>query len=246
MATRPKPAARHPAELRSRRPTATCDDATLAPQPVAAGGRLVLVVGPSGAGKDALINAARRKFASAPAFAFPRRILTRPDAGAEGHVAVGRRTFAALEAAGAFMFAWEAQGVRYALPAAVHGELTAGRICVANVWREAIPKAMLCWPGVIVVEVAVGPEMVRASLRQQLLRHRGATGHAEAGELAGPADYQLTHCRDLEAAVRQFCALLTTLSPPPIVAEPPKPATRQRGARRLRQPEPRSCGVVNA
>ena len=49
-------------------------------------GRLVLVVGPSGAGKDTLIAAVRQRLAGDEGFLFPRRIVTRPASAAEDNV----------------------------------------------------------------------------------------------------------------------------------------------------------------
>ena len=56
-------------------------------------GRLVLVVGPSGAGKDTLIAAVRQRLAADEAFLFPRRIVTRPSSAAEDNVEADEATF---------------------------------------------------------------------------------------------------------------------------------------------------------
>ncbi|MGQ3357242.1 MAG: hypothetical protein ACT6XS_21655, partial [Phreatobacter sp.] len=82
-------------------------------------GRLVLVVGPSGAGKDTLIAAARSRLASDEAVLFPRRIVTRPASAAEDNVEADEATFARIAEAGGFALTWSAHGHRYGIPAVV-------------------------------------------------------------------------------------------------------------------------------
>jgi len=89
-------------------------------------GRLILVVGPSGAGKDSLIEGARAALAGCPEYLFPRRIITREsDPGSEDHFTLSEAEFAQQQAAGAFFLSWGAHGLHYALPGAVADALAA-------------------------------------------------------------------------------------------------------------------------
>jgi ribose 1,5-bisphosphokinase len=106
-------------------------------------GALVLVVGPSGAGKDALINAAREALKDDPRFLFPRRIVTRQAfATLEDHDSLEPEAFKRQKLRGAFALDWEAHGLCYALPASIDAAMIAGRFVVANVSRAIVPRAV--------------------------------------------------------------------------------------------------------
>ena len=111
---------------------------------VVATGVLVLVVGPSGAGKDTLLDAARERLADDQRFRFVRRVITRPaEAGGETHEAVSRAEFTARR----FALSWQAHGLSYGIPLDIAGDITAGRIVVANVSRGVIVEAAHSFPG---------------------------------------------------------------------------------------------------
>jgi phosphonate metabolism protein PhnN/1,5-bisphosphokinase (PRPP-forming) len=128
-------------------------------------GTLILVVGPSGAGKDTLIDWARKRLAGDPRFVFARRAITRSaDAGGEEHEAVSDAEFARRKAAGLFLLDWQAHGLAYGLPAALESELAAGRHVVANVSRAVIEDAARRLTPVAVVSVTAPREVLAARL----------------------------------------------------------------------------------
>jgi ribose 1,5-bisphosphokinase len=121
---------------------------------------LILVVGPSGAGKDTLLNAARATLAHDPRFRFVRRVITRPaDAGGEAHEAVAEAEFARRR----FALSWEAHGLCYGIPADIEADLEAGRVVVANVSRGVIAKAARRYP-VRVIQITAPPDVLAARL----------------------------------------------------------------------------------
>jgi ribose 1,5-bisphosphokinase len=100
-------------------------------------GSFIAVVGPSGVGKDTLIEAA---LARRPDLVMARRVITRPPApDTEDFESVDEITFAQQRDAGAYALHWRAHGLSYAIPAAVNAELAAGKHVLAN-----LSRAVLC------------------------------------------------------------------------------------------------------
>lgn len=128
-------------------------------------GALVLVVGPSGAGKDTLIAGAKTAFAEDGRFVFPRRIVTRQAVAAlEDHDSVAPEVFEAEKARGAYALDWQAHGLSYALPIGIEAEMAAGRVVVANVSRHVVPAALQkCGNGHVLL-VTARPEIRAARL----------------------------------------------------------------------------------
>lgn len=135
-------------------------------------GLLVLVAGPSGAGKDTLIAAAKSALAGDSRFAFPRRLVTRhaiPQL--EDHDTMSWEDFAT----GDFALSWEAHGLGYALPRSVERDLANGRIVIANVSRRVLAPAAGRYNSAVIL-VTADPQT-----RAQRLAGRG---RESAGEVA--------------------------------------------------------------
>lgn len=143
-----------------------------------AAGTLFLVVGPSGVGKDTLLDGARDRLAGDARFLFARRVITRAaDAGGEDHEAVTPDEFARRKAAGAFLLTWSAHGLEYGLPAALSEAMAGGRSVVANGSRATIAELARRVPNLVVVEINASPEVVAARLRR-----RGREDEAQVAE----------------------------------------------------------------
>ena len=122
-------------------------------------GRLFIVVGPSGAGKDTLPAGAK---AADPALHWARRVITRPEnAGSEPFEGVSRETFTARLQRGEFALHWQAHGLCYGVPAAELAPLGQGRDVLVNGSRGALPAAQIAFPRLVVIRITA-PSPVRA------------------------------------------------------------------------------------
>jgi ribose 1,5-bisphosphokinase len=127
-------------------------------------GCLVLVVGPSGAGKDTLLNAARAACAGDRNICFVRRGVTREASTAEDHASLSEAEFAKALADGAFSFWWQAHGLKYGVPASMEADLAAGLTVVCNVSRAIVADLRERYPQCCVVLVTAPEDVRRARL----------------------------------------------------------------------------------
>jgi ribose 1,5-bisphosphokinase len=146
-------------------------------------GRLVLVVGPSGVGKDSVLDGARAALKDNPDVVFPRRVVTRaPGLGGEDYIPATESDFAAQAQRGGFALHWPAHGLHYGIPKSIDGDLAAGRQVVVNVSRGSIDEARRKYPGLLVIGITASPEVLRRRLEQ-----RGRESPAEIEERLGRA-----------------------------------------------------------
>ena len=125
-------------------------------------GRLILVVGPSGAGKDTLIAGARAACANDSSVVFPRRIITRTATASEDHDTMPEEMFRSAAARGEFALWWEAHGHCYGIPSSIDADIRARATVVCNVSRTMVEPAKRRYASVAVVYVTA-PEHILAT-----------------------------------------------------------------------------------
>ena len=156
-------------------------------------GMMVVVVGPSGAGKDTLLGRAAAHFAGRADVHFARRVITRgAEAGGEDHVSVSEDGFDAMERAGDFAVSWGAHGLHYGIPAAVFEELATGGVVIANGSRSVLDRFKRAFPRLTVINVTARPEVLaeRLEARGREIRE-DILQRLQRGSLALQGDYDV-------------------------------------------------------
>jgi ribose 1,5-bisphosphokinase len=124
-------------------------------------GHLVLVVGPSGVGKDSIIRGAQEQLSGNRNIVFPRRVVTRPvDAIAEDHDVMSEMAFSLAIAGGEFALWWRAHGLGYGIPISIEDDLKLGRIVIFNCSRTVIGEALTNYHNVTVAEISVSSDLL--------------------------------------------------------------------------------------
>ncbi len=139
-------------------------------------GRLILVVGPSGAGKDTLIGLAQVACSGDDKFVFARRVVTRAATAHEANEHVSPEAFRLARTDGKFAVDWEAHGHCYALPRTIDDDIRANHTVVANVSRTVIAAMRGAYANVTVVLITAPPEI--------LVERLAARGRSSDGQIA--------------------------------------------------------------
>lgn len=141
--------------------------------------KLIYVMGPSGVGKDSLLNWLRshvQTLQPQPTLHFARRTITRAAGDAtEDHEAISQEDFAKLAQEGVFALHWQAHGLHYGVR---RTEMTdqSGWVIV-NGSRAYVQEARERCPGMTVLHVSAPENIVRQRL---LSRQRETVAEIEA------------------------------------------------------------------
>jgi len=143
-------------------------------------GRLIYLMGPSGSGKDSLIDAARKPLQLMNCEVVRRFITRSAESVGEDAVGVSREEFLHLKDAGDFALSWHANGLDYGIPIQIDQWLKDGRHVLVNGSRGHLAEALQRYPDLVPVLLTVKDEV----LRERLVR-RGRESLAEIEDRLG-------------------------------------------------------------
>ncbi|HTJ95355.1 MAG TPA: phosphonate metabolism protein/1,5-bisphosphokinase (PRPP-forming) PhnN [Pararobbsia sp.] len=127
-------------------------------------GRLIYVMGPSGAGKDTLLAFARARLAGSSVL-FAHRYITRTaDAGGENHVCLSDEEFDTRAALGLFALAWQSHQLRYGIGIEIDAWLERGCTVVVNGSRGHLTEAVERYAQLEAVLIDASPTVLAARL----------------------------------------------------------------------------------
>ncbi len=186
-------------------------------------GLLVYLVGPSGAGKDSLLEAAKNYFvegitpAGYPCVHFAKRYITRPsEASNETHIELTPLDFTVRSQKGDFVMEWHRHGLSYGIGREILAFLKQGGMVVMNGSREYAAQAFTRVAPILLVEVTVRPDVLRHRLElrgrenQQAIESR--LRQAEINMPEFPHHARIDNSGHLKSAQDAFINLLNNTS----------------------------------
>ncbi|HAT86200.1 MAG TPA: phosphonate metabolism protein/1,5-bisphosphokinase (PRPP-forming) PhnN [Rhizobiales bacterium] len=185
-----------------------------------ADGALIVLVGPSGSGKDSVLDYARAHFADCPDVAFIRRAITRPKDHCEDHQALSLDEFVAMKKERQFALSWGAHELQYGVPRSFIDDLKdhPSRVAVVNGSRKKLDEFRALLPRVDIVCLSVKSEELarRLSLRGrentkqiQARLERNAEIEAELG--ADTSLHHLDNSGPIKIAGERFVEIISRL-----------------------------------
>ncbi|MEL7103226.1 MAG: phosphonate metabolism protein/1,5-bisphosphokinase (PRPP-forming) PhnN [Pseudomonadota bacterium] len=179
-------------------------------------GTFIFVVGPSGVGKDTLLDGAKTLLDGDTRFHFLRRDITRDaSAGGEDHNPVSVTDFETRLSHGAYALNWGAHDLRYGLPQTELSALSEGTSVIANGSRSVIDTARNRFDRFAVVSITANEDLLRQRLRQ-----RGRESDADiekriaragAFQVTGDDVYTISNDGSVEDGVAKFVECLAQL-----------------------------------
>lgn len=151
-------------------------------------GTLFLVVGPSGCGKDSLIQAVKDRLDHDDRFVFPRRVITRAThLMGEDYIHSTQDGFQLAEEGNAFMLHWHTYGHAYGIPGYVSQYLETGKNVVVNSSRDCVDEAIDLFSPVVVLNIHV-----TLNTAFQRLKERGREGEDEIAQRLKRYDHPIS------------------------------------------------------
>ena len=140
-------------------------------------GRLIYVVGSSGAGKDTLLRTLQERNRSQQ-FIVAKRYITRPhDLGNEQHIELSKEEFLSRQQQGFFALSWHAHRTHYGVNSEIEVHLAKGIDVFINGSRAYITEVIEQFPDMLLVWITVNDDVLKQRL---IIRGRESLSEIES------------------------------------------------------------------
>lgn len=127
--------------------------------------KLYYVIGPSGAGKDSILDYVRERLQSDGSAVFAHRYITRPaEGGGENHISLSEQEFNLRLGAGLFAMHWASHGLHYGIGIEIEHWLAKGVNVVINGSRGYLEEAGKKYHQLCPVLIDVPPTILQERL----------------------------------------------------------------------------------
>jgi len=176
-------------------------------------GKLVLVVGNSGSGKDSIIKGVKERYPSdLIKLCLTQRYITRPRSDTEDNISVTPEVFKIMSLQGEFALEWYIYGLDYGVHIEIDEWLKKGHPVLVNVSRSIVKKARKIYQNIIVVFIDVPFEIslkrVKERARESGVRLEERILRARQNQDIPDADFIVDNSGDLEDAINEFLSYL--------------------------------------
>ncbi len=176
-------------------------------------GKLVLVVGNSGSGKDSIMKGVKERYPSdLISLYLTQRYITRPYSDTEDNIAVTPEDFKIMSLQGEFVLEWHIYGLDYGVPIEIDEWLKKGHPVLVNVSRSIIKKARKIYQNIVVAFIDVPFEItlkrVKERARESGIRLEERILRARRNQDIPDADFIVDNSGDLEDAINEFLSNL--------------------------------------
>jgi ribose 1,5-bisphosphokinase len=129
---------------------------------------LFYIIGASGAGKDSLMQYARRTINGSQPLIFAHRYITRPPKdGDENHIYLSTEEFIQRRDRGALALHWESHDLYYGIGKEIDLWMQMGCSVVVNGSRAYLSEAMYHYPNLVPVLIEADPDIIRRRLENR-------------------------------------------------------------------------------
>ena len=179
-------------------------------------GKLCVIIGPSGSGKDTLISGAKLLLNNEKRYVFAQREITRPQTDdVEDHIEISKNEFKQKDLANEYSLSWFANGLRYGVTR-IDEYMNQEKFIVLNGSRGALKDIRRKYKDAVIIQVEVPTKLLRERLRsrgrEDSLEMDARLARGVALKILDPTVINFTNDKPIQESINEFVAILRNLS----------------------------------